>query len=201
MRNTDPLNAIVRQGIYNKLWTTGSGLPWNVLVSPGFGIAAKHMVAPIKIAPRPAATILATGEHEGRFYEVAEAPEHGTFATLSLDPGNTDHIWGVVSELGSTVTVLAKAGIRHRDLRPDAILIRHPNIVQIAISRFGAARLSTHDLNTAPPFELSRYMAPAQRRCRRPTLALPDSSRMPGSPVATCHQANFSAGLAGRDFL
>jgi hypothetical protein len=111
-------------------------------------------------APRPAATILATGEHEGRFFEVAEAPEHGTFATLPLDPTNAEQIRNVVREIGGAVSALGNAGIRHRDLRPDAILIRHPNFLEITISRFGATRLSTHDLDTAPPFELSRYMAP-----------------------------------------
>jgi primosomal replication protein N'' len=112
------------------------------------------------LGPRPCATILASGEHGGRHFEIAEAPACGTLAELTLDPQDTDRVRELARVLGDAIGALARAGIRHCDLRPEAILIHRLEPLELSIICFGAARLSLHDLDLAALPELSRYMAP-----------------------------------------
>jgi primosomal replication protein N'' len=110
------------------------------------------------LSPATAAAILATGIHEGRAFEVAEVPLHGTLADIPELDG--DALRSFVSKIGKALDTLARAGIRHRDLRPEAILVRSPSPFELAISSFGQACLSTMDLDAATPAVLTRYMAP-----------------------------------------
>ncbi len=68
--------------------------------------------------------ILETGRWEGRAYEVNEELTGGMLAELGLLPGDTATLMRVVSEVGSALHSFSERGLRHRDLRPGAILVR-----------------------------------------------------------------------------
>jgi primosomal replication protein N'' len=46
-------------------------------------------------------------------------------------------------------------GLRHRDLRPEVILLRTREPLDLVISDFGSARLSDFDLEAVAPLQLS----------------------------------------------
>jgi primosomal replication protein N'' len=130
------------------------------LYPPGVSPAPGLYEALKALAPAPCATVLATGTHEGRHFEIVEAPLHGTFAELTLDSADSGLIREMARALGEGLRALGRAGLRHCDLRPDAILVNRLEPLRIAISGFGLARLSAHDLDLAALPELSRYLAP-----------------------------------------
>jgi serine/threonine protein kinase len=104
--------------------------------------------------------IMATGRWCDRAYEVLEEFPGGTLAGL---PSSADHptsIGALVRELGLAVHSLSEAGLRHRDLRPNAIFVRSRDPLDLVIGGFGSARLSEFDLDIASPLETTRYMAP-----------------------------------------
>lgn len=64
------------------------------------------------------------------------------------------------SDLDNSVRDRRLQALRHRDLRPEAFLLGGEDPSAVAICRFGQARLSNRDLDTAVPSELTRYMSP-----------------------------------------
>ena len=111
------------------------------------------------LAPAVAARVLARGEHENRHFEVVESVDGRTLDDVVVTAGDSESLRRIVRALSAAIYALSRAGLRHRDLRPQAIL---PGVEADAftISRFGFAQLSSHDLDTAAPVELSRYTAP-----------------------------------------
>ncbi|MEQ1611437.1 MAG: AAA domain-containing protein [Hyphomicrobiaceae bacterium] len=111
------------------------------------------------LSPNAAARIAARGAHEGRAFEVAQTSEFRTFADVALRSGEMVALRDTVRAVGHVLHAVSRAGIRHRDLRPEAIIPgEEPST--FALCRFGCALLSSHDLDTATPHELTRYMAP-----------------------------------------
>ena len=104
--------------------------------------------------------ILATGRWDGRAYEVAEELTGGTLADLGIVVSDSATVHHVVSELGQALHAFNEAGLRHRDLRPNSLLVRSREPLDLVISGFGSARLSEFDLDIVSPLETSRYMAP-----------------------------------------
>ena len=125
------------------------------------GVAADPAVdaAVDALAPGVAARVAARGEHEGRRYEVVELADGNTLAHVAIAADDSDRFRRIVHALGTCIYGISRAGLRHRDLRPQAILPGADECAY-AICRFGFARLSSHDLDTAPPRELCRYSAP-----------------------------------------
>ena len=111
------------------------------------------------LAPNITAHIAARGIHEERSFEVAETSDFRTFSDISLPAGELDALRETVRTLGQALHSVSRAGIRHRDLRPQAILPGFKPSA-FALCRFGSALLSSHDLDNATPHELTRYMAP-----------------------------------------
>jgi hypothetical protein len=106
--------------------------------------------------------IIATGRWNERAYEVMEELSGGTLADLGIvfgqeDTGTVRH---VVRELGSALHAFNEAGLRHRGLRPGALLVRSHEPLDLVICGFGSASLSEFDLDIVSPLETSRYMAP-----------------------------------------
>lgn len=102
----------------------------------------------------------ATGRFSEQAYEVAEEFPAGTLSDL---PGTDTEGFGVreiATELGRAIHAMSEAGLRHRDLRPSAILVRSSDPLDLVVTGFGSARLSEFDLDIASPLETSRYMAP-----------------------------------------
>jgi primosomal replication protein N'' len=111
------------------------------------------------MAPSITARIVARGIHEDQFFEVAETPDLRTFSDVSLAAGGQDVLRETVRALGRALHAMSRGSLRHRDLRPQAILSGHEPGA-FAFCRFGSALLSSHDLDNASPHEITRYMAP-----------------------------------------
>lgn len=104
--------------------------------------------------------IFATGRWNERAYEVAEEMTGGTLADLGIVLTEVSSIRQIVYELGRALDALAEVGLRHRDLRPGTLLVRHRDPLDLVIGGFGSARLSEFDLDIVSPLEITRYTAP-----------------------------------------
>src|SRR5262249_31964757 len=104
--------------------------------------------------------LLDTGHWDGRAYELSEDLRGGTLADVGLLPDDLATLSRIVSEIGSALHALSEHGLRHRDLRPRAILIRTREPLDLVVTGFGSARLSDFDLDVVSPLETTRYTAP-----------------------------------------
>ncbi len=104
--------------------------------------------------------IIATGRWNDRAYEIVEALTGGSLADLGIVVSDRDAVRHVMCELGQALHAFNEAGLRHRDLRPGALLVRSRDPLDLVINGFGSARLSEFDLEIVSPLETSRYMAP-----------------------------------------
>jgi primosomal replication protein N'' len=104
--------------------------------------------------------IIATGRWDDHAYEVNEELAGGTLAELGLLPNDLAMFARVVEELGKCLHSFSEHGLRHRDLRPGAILVRQKDPLDLVITGFGSARLSDFDLDIVSPLETTRYSAP-----------------------------------------
>src|SRR5262249_44253636 len=66
----------------------------------------------------------------------------------------------VVEELARALNAFSECGLRHRDLRAQAVLIRALDPLDLVVTNFGSARLSEFDLDIVSPLESTRYTAP-----------------------------------------
>ncbi|HEY5758257.1 MAG TPA: hypothetical protein VIU34_20665, partial [Steroidobacter sp.] len=80
--------------------------------------------------------ILQTGRWEGRAFEVIEELTGGTLADLGLLPEDETTLSRVVSEIGAALHSFAERGLRHRDLRPGAIVVRARDPLDLVITDF-----------------------------------------------------------------
>lgn len=104
--------------------------------------------------------ILATGRWQDRAFEVTEEIGGGPFSSVNLARGGVTIVRAVTEQLGRALNSLSEAGLRHRDLRPGAVLVRATEPLDLVIGGFGSARLSEFDLDIVSPLETSRYSAP-----------------------------------------
>jgi hypothetical protein len=104
--------------------------------------------------------IITTGRWRDRAFEVAEELTGGTLASLDVAPGDLSSIHCIVEQLGRALHAFSEAGLRHRDLRPAAILVRSRDPLDLVVSGFGSARMSEFDLDIVSPLETTRYTAP-----------------------------------------
>ncbi|TDS14198.1 superfamily I DNA and/or RNA helicase [Maribacter caenipelagi] len=104
------------------------------------------------------ATLIKTGDYNGRFFEVSELISDGSLDTLGYLP--IDKIEKLVNEVGRAIHKLSEAGIRHRDICPKNLLLRDSASFDVVIIDYSSARLSDYDLDTDTPIELTRYTAP-----------------------------------------
>lgn len=104
--------------------------------------------------------LLETGRWDGRAYELSEDLRGGTLADIGLLPDDPATLSRIVSEIGSALHALSEHGLRHRDLRPSAILVRTREPLDLVVTGFGSARLSDFDLDVVSPLETTRYTAP-----------------------------------------
>lgn len=104
--------------------------------------------------------IIATGRWHDRAYEVMEELTGGTLAELGALTDDAGSLRSILSEVGRALHSFAEAGLRHRDLRPGAILVRSRDPLDLVITSFGSARLSDFDLDLVSPLETTRYTAP-----------------------------------------
>lgn len=104
--------------------------------------------------------ILETGRWDHRAYEVSEDLRGGSFADLAPMADDLPMLRRVVEEIGGALAALAECGLRHRDLGPEAIMVRSADPLDLVLTSFGSARLSDYDLEVVSPLEITRYTAP-----------------------------------------
>jgi primosomal replication protein N'' len=104
--------------------------------------------------------LVETGRFEDRVYEVTEELRGGTLAELGLIADDVGTVSAVVREIGKALHAFGEIGLRHRDLRPGAVLVRARDPLDLVITSFGSARLSEFDLDVVSPLETTRYTAP-----------------------------------------
>jgi primosomal replication protein N'' len=104
--------------------------------------------------------LIETGRWNDRVYEVSEELRGGTLAEVGLIASDLKAVSEVVREVASALQAFCEIGLRHRDLRPAAILVRARNPLDLVITSFGSARLSEFDLDIVSPLETTRYTAP-----------------------------------------
>ncbi|MCP4069682.1 MAG: DUF4011 domain-containing protein [Phycisphaeraceae bacterium] len=104
--------------------------------------------------------ILDTGRWRDRAYEVSEDLRGGTLADLGLMATDRATLCRILDEVGGALAAFAERGLRHRDLRPTAIMVRTREPLDLVITGFGSARLSDYDLDVVSPLEITRYTAP-----------------------------------------
>ena len=69
--------------------------------------------------------IVATGRWQGRAYEVAEELTGGRLSDIDLaSKEDLTILRRVVEEIGRALNAFSEAGLRHRDRRPQVILVR-----------------------------------------------------------------------------
>ncbi|MDR1662350.1 MAG: DUF4011 domain-containing protein, partial [Azoarcus sp.] len=100
------------------------------------------------------------GRWENRFFTVAESIPGQTLASLLTVISDEADVRRIVRELGESLNSLTEAGIRHRDMNPDVLMVRAADPLDLVITGFGSARLSDFDLDIVAPLETNRYMAP-----------------------------------------
>ncbi len=111
------------------------------------------------LAPR-IARVIERGEHDERHFEVYETAGSRTLREAMADEITPDRLRRLIARTADVLGDMSRVGLRHRDLRPEAILIADTEDAPISFCRLGAARLSTYDLDMAPPLEITRYTAP-----------------------------------------
>lgn len=104
------------------------------------------------------AVLIKTGYWENRFYEVSERISGGSLEQLGYL--EIDKIEKLVDEIGRAIHDLSEAGLRHRDICPNNILLRDPKTFDLVVIDYSSARLSDYDLDTDTPLELTKYTAP-----------------------------------------
>ena len=104
--------------------------------------------------------ILETGRWQDRAYEVSEDLRGGTLADLGLLADDVATLSRILEEVGGALAAFGESGLRHRDLRPGAIMVRVREPLDLVVTGFGSARLSEYDLDVVSPLEITRYTAP-----------------------------------------
>ena len=111
------------------------------------------------LAPR-VSNVIERGEHDDRPFEVYETAGRRTLREAMQQDIAADRLRAQVTSIAALLGEMARVGLRHRDLRPEAILVDDSESASVSICRLAVARLSTHDLDTAPLPEITRYTAP-----------------------------------------
>jgi primosomal replication protein N'' len=106
-------------------------------------------------------TLITTGRHDNRAYEVTELINGPTLQAAGYIAGeNPELLRSLVKEGSDALASFAQWGLRHRDLHPANIRIRSLAPLDLVVTGFGSARLSDFDLEAVAPLELTRYSAP-----------------------------------------
>ena len=104
--------------------------------------------------------IICKGRWNDQAYVVAEELTGGVLADLGMVINDMDTIRHVLTELGQALNAFTAAGLRHCDLRPNNLLVRTKEPLDLVITGFGSARLSEFDLEVTSPLATTFYTAP-----------------------------------------
>ena len=123
-------------------------------------------------------TIFEIGEADGRHYMAAEFIEGETLKQrIAVGPAKLSETLNIAEQIASALAAAHGAGIVHRDIKPDNIMIRRDGIVKVL--DFGLAKLTPTQSSPSDPEESTRalvktstgvvigtvaYMSPEQAR-------------------------------------
>lgn len=106
-------------------------------------------------------TVFATGEVEGRHFEIQEYIPGGSLAQLfPAGPAPADALQTVLAELVDSLADVHAADIIHRDLKPANILIRSRDPLDLVLADFGISSLSDLSLHLSNANRTAAYAAP-----------------------------------------
>ncbi|KAF0170400.1 MAG: hypothetical protein FD161_4647 [Limisphaerales bacterium] len=106
-------------------------------------------------------TVLATGEVDGRHFEVQEFIRCGSLAQLfPAGPAPQEGLRAVLSELARSLADVHAADIIHRDLKPANVLVRSRDPLDIVLADFGISSLSDLSLHFSNANRTAAYAAP-----------------------------------------
>lgn len=123
---------------------------------PEVDVYAALAALPIDHVPQ----IFTTGRWEGRVFEVSERLPDETMEDVDIRPDDLEGLTTLVGEVAGALNALAECGIRHRDIQPNAIVVREREPLDLVLTNFGSATLSQSDLDIIAPLEITRYTAP-----------------------------------------
>jgi len=105
--------------------------------------------------PRHVAQLLEHGQSDGVGYELLEYAEHGSLREL-MAPGPLAvmRVREMLIELGAALAELHRRHILHRNLKPENVLVRSQQPLQLALTDFGIASLG----EATPRFAANRAM-------------------------------------------
>ena len=106
-------------------------------------------------------TVFATGEVEGRQFEIQEFIPGGSLAQFfPAGPAPADALHTVLAELVDSLADVHAADIIHRDLKPANILIRSRDPLDLVLADFGISSLSDLSLHLSNANRTAAYAAP-----------------------------------------
>lgn len=106
-------------------------------------------------------TVLATGEADGRSFEIQEYIRCGSLAQLfPAGPAPDGGLRAVLAELVRALADVHVAGIIHRDLKPANVLVRTRDPLDLVLADFGISSLSDLSLHLSNASRTAAYAAP-----------------------------------------
>ncbi len=106
-------------------------------------------------------TVLATGEADGRSFEIQEYIRCGSLAQLfPAGPAPEECLRAVLAELVRALADVHAAGIIHRDLKPANVLVRTREPLDLVLADFGISSLSDLSLHLSNASRTAAYAAP-----------------------------------------
>jgi DNA polymerase III delta prime subunit len=103
---------------------------------------------------------LGSGRWQQRAFSVCEWIDGGDLSRLDIDLTDSAQLHRLVDQIGRALDAFDRAGLRHRALRPEVVLVRCLQPLDLVIDGFGSARLSDFDLDSVSTLETTPYMAP-----------------------------------------
>ncbi|MCB1765225.1 MAG: protein kinase [Candidatus Competibacteraceae bacterium] len=112
-------------------------------------------------APRYVAQLLEYGQADGIGYELFEYAEQGSLRDwMAAGPLAEVDAWEILAELGAALKELHEHNIPHRNLKPENVLVRRRQPLQLALTGFGVAALADAMPGLTAPPDAMRYGAP-----------------------------------------
>ncbi|HZY07100.1 MAG TPA: serine/threonine-protein kinase, partial [Ilumatobacteraceae bacterium] len=124
-------------------------------------------------------TVYDVGEHDGRQYLVTELVDGGTLRSWAAEKRSPRQIADVLVGVADGLATAHEAGIIHRDVKPENILIAKNGYAKLA--DFGLAKLFQPD--TEHPATRKETIAPTRRGMIAGTIGYMSPEQASGNPV------------------
>ena len=136
---------------------------YRVLPSPEYPRMMEHIIRAGQRARDHLVQVYASGEFQGRWWEVLEYLPNGSLADLIAreGPAIPDRLArDVLTELVAALEMLHRLGIVHRDLKPQNVLIRTHRPLDLVLSDFGLVTMLAATVEQRSGSRTPAYAAP-----------------------------------------